>query len=152
MKSWNQKMFGVWYMRSTDWDPCSKLNPPGSVAKTKFFKIPSKYTTSAHLRRAMLLLLRGPLATREGSLSGVLVPLLTPAGGSGSTELVSMYVWTIALLFCVALWCHWWGSPMSMSKPSTAIGGVDPAVPLMDLLGLLHQEENIPENALWELN
>lgn len=47
----------------------------------------------SHLRRAMLLLLRGPLAdaTREGSLTWDLVALLPPpaAVGGGCIELLS---------------------------------------------------------------
>lgn len=100
----------------------------------KFCEILStKVRCAAHLRRVMLRRLRAPLAvaTSDGSLTGVLVPMLPPAAGGGWTELVSKYVWTRALLFWTAFWCH--GPPMSKPKPSTAVGGAAPVVPLIGL-------------------
>lgn len=108
----------------------------------------SEVCCAAYLRRATLPRLREPLAaaTSDGSLRGVLVPLLPPTVSGGCAELVSGYVWTKALLLWVALCCH---SPLrSKPKPSTAVGGAAPAVPLIGLWVRAHRE-GLPENGLW---
>lgn len=93
------------------------------------------HSWTSHLSRAVLPLLRGPLvgATSEGSLRGDPAPRPPPppppTAGGGWTEEVSRYVWTRALLFWTALWCH--GPLRSKPKPSTDVGGAAPAVPLM---------------------